>query len=159
MTNAPKIGIVCVIVYLEHTTLVNVNPMEISESNNGPHSQPFSNCHFILQALGPCHATSHMPVDPEPGDTGQAHLVSLVIQSKNALQRGEQLCTRAHTASNASAQAAIDVLALDAKIKWMVEAVVEQLKVGSCEVSITSIDSRFSLRQVLLRVLKRSART
>jgi autophagy-related protein 17 len=73
---------------------------------------------------------------PAPAETGQAHLVSLVLQSKKALQHGEQLCTRAHTASNASAQAAIDVLALDAKIKWMVEAVLEQLKVRSrCEVT------------------------
>ena len=103
--------------------------MEITESNVVQY-----NCHFVLQAPAPgvsCHTTSHMPVDPEAGDIGQAHLVSLVLQSKKALQHGEQLCTRAHTASNTSAQAAIDVLALDAKIKWMVEAVVEQLKVGS----------------------------
>jgi len=59
----------------------------------------------------------------------QPHLVSLVLQSKKALQHGEYLCTRAHAASNASAQAAVDVLALDAKVRWVVEAVVEQLKV------------------------------
>jgi hypothetical protein len=95
------------------------------------------------------------------GGTGQAHLVSLVLQSKKALQHGEQLCTRAHNASNTSAQAAIDVLALDAKIKWMVEAVVEQLKVGSrvrCLLRVLT-PRGFSLRQVLLRVLKRNART
>jgi len=55
--------------------------------------------------------------------------VSLVLQSKKALQHGEQLCARAHTESNASAQAAVDILTLDAKVKWLVEAVVEQLKV------------------------------
>jgi len=103
----------------------------------------------------------HMPVDPGSGGTGQTHLVSLVLQSKKALQHGEQLCTRAHTASNTSAQAAVDVLALDAKIRWMVEAVVEQLKVGSCvRFSFTSIKPPgFSLRQVSLRVLKRNAHT
>jgi autophagy-related protein 17 len=84
-----------------------------------------------------------MSVDPAPGGTGQTHLVPLVLQSKKALQHGEQLCTRAHTASNTSAQAAIDVLALDAKIKWMVEAVVEQLKVGSyLRFSFMSINPR-----------------
>ena len=61
----------------------------------------------------------------------QPHLVSLVLQSKKALQHGEQLCTRAHVASNASAQAAVDVLALDAKVRWISEAVIEQLKVSS----------------------------
>ena len=59
----------------------------------------------------------------------QPHLVSLVLQSKKALQHGEQLCTRARTVSSESAQTAIDLMALDAKLKWVTEAVVEQLKV------------------------------
>jgi autophagy-related protein 17 len=70
---------------------------------------------------------SSSPVNP----IAQPHLVSLVLQSKKALQHGEQLCTRAHVASNASAQAAVDVLALDAKVRWISEAVIEQLKVSS----------------------------
>ncbi|KDR78886.1 hypothetical protein GALMADRAFT_244529 [Galerina marginata CBS 339.88] len=61
----------------------------------------------------------------------QPHLVSLVLQSKKALMHGEQLCTRAHTTSNASAQAAVDVLALDAKVRWVVDAVVEQLRLAA----------------------------
>lgn len=61
--------------------------------------------------------------------TEQPHLVSLVLQSKKALQHGEQLCSRAHARSNASAQAAVDVLALDAKVRWISETVIEQLKV------------------------------
>lgn len=67
----------------------------------------------------------------------QPHLVSLVLQSKKALQHGEHLCTRAHVASNASAQVAVDVLALDTKVRWISEAVVEQLKVSSV---ITEVD-------------------
>ncbi|KAI0049771.1 hypothetical protein FA95DRAFT_1604088 [Auriscalpium vulgare] len=55
-------------------------------------------------------------------------LVSLVLQSKKALQQGEALCSRANQLSNASAQHAFDVLALDAKIRWISEAVLEQLK-------------------------------
>jgi hypothetical protein len=60
----------------------------------------------------------------------QPHLVSLVLQSKKALQHGEQLCSRANSLSSASAQSALDVLALDAKVKWITDAVLEQLKVS-----------------------------
>jgi autophagy-related protein 17 len=59
------------------------------------------------------------------------HLVSLVLQSKKALQHGEQLCSRANALSNDSAQCAMDVLALDAKVRWITDAVLEQLKVGA----------------------------
>lgn len=59
------------------------------------------------------------------------HLVTLVLQSKKALQHGEQLCLRASQLSSTSAQSAVDVLALDARVKWLSDAVLEQLKV--CE--------------------------
>lgn len=60
----------------------------------------------------------------------QPHIVSLVLQAKKALQQGEQLCTNAHSLSSASAQIAVDVLALDAQVRWMSEAVLDQLKVS-----------------------------
>ncbi|KAI6003417.1 autophagy-related protein 17 [Pisolithus marmoratus] len=68
-----------------------------------------------------------------PGETRaeQPPLVSLVLQSKKALQHGEQLCSKANTLTNASAQCAVDVLALDAKVKWVGEAVIEQLKLAA----------------------------
>jgi autophagy-related protein 17 len=62
----------------------------------------------------------------------QPHLVSLVLQSKKALQHGQQICSHAHACSNSSSRAAVDVLALDAKVRWISEAVVEQLKAGPC---------------------------
>lgn len=65
------------------------------------------------------------------GTPEQPHLVSLVLQSKKALHHGEQLCSRAQSQHNASAQEAIEVLALDAKVRWVAEAIVEQLKVRS----------------------------
>lgn len=70
----------------------------------------------------------------------QPHLVSLVVQSKKALQHGEQLCSNARTTSMQSAQTAADVLALAAKVRWMTDAVVEQLKVrrGTC-VSVRAV--------------------
>lgn len=61
----------------------------------------------------------------------EPHLVSLVLQSKKALQQGEQLCANARTVSMQSAQAAVDVLALDAKVRWMTDAVMEQLKLAA----------------------------
>lgn len=80
--------------------------------------------------------------------TGHPHIVALVLQSKKALQQGEQLCSRAHALSNASAQAAVDVLALDAKVKWITGAVLEQLKVrkrlnSSPVLSLTMVPSAY----------------
>ena len=60
----------------------------------------------------------------------QPHLVSLVLQSKKALQHGEQLCSRAQAQYNDSAQDAVEVLALDAKVRWIADAIGEQLKVS-----------------------------
>jgi autophagy-related protein 17 len=57
------------------------------------------------------------------------HLVTLVLQSEKALQHGEALCLRANTLSNLSANEAFDVLALNAKVKWITNAVSQQLKV------------------------------
>lgn len=57
------------------------------------------------------------------------HLVQLVLASKKALQHGEQLCSRARSLSVESAQTSVDVLALDAKVRWITHAVTEQLKV------------------------------
>ncbi|KAJ8456957.1 hypothetical protein ONZ51_g11814 [Trametes cubensis] len=61
----------------------------------------------------------------------QPHIVSLVCQAKKALQQGEQLCMDAHTLSNASAQTVVDILALDAQVRWMSEAVLDQLKLAA----------------------------
>jgi autophagy-related protein 17 len=66
-----------------------------------------------------------------PTQPDQPHLVSLVLQSKKALQHGEQLCSRAHAVSNTSAHSAINVVALDAKVRWVTDAVAEQLKVSA----------------------------
>jgi hypothetical protein len=58
----------------------------------------------------------------------QPHLISLVFQSRNALQQGEAFCSRASATSTSSAKEATDVLALNAKIQWISNAVIEQLK-------------------------------
>ncbi|KIK95290.1 hypothetical protein PAXRUDRAFT_827175 [Paxillus rubicundulus Ve08.2h10] len=72
-----------------------------------------------------------MTSPPTGTHVGQPHLVSLVLQSKKALQHGEQLCSKANTLTNASAHCALDVLALGAKVKWISEAVLEQLKLAA----------------------------
>ncbi|KAF9525655.1 autophagy protein Apg17-domain-containing protein [Crepidotus variabilis] len=71
-----------------------------------------------------------LPLTPEALqiDLEHPHLVTLVLLSKKALQHGEHLCTLAHTSSNTSFQSAVDVLALDAKVKWLSGEVLEQLK-------------------------------
>jgi autophagy-related protein 17 len=69
----------------------------------------------------------------------QPHLVSLVLQSKKALQHGELLCSRAHSVQNASAQCAIDVLALDAKVRWITDVVLDQLEVCTIYCCISHI--------------------
>lgn len=58
----------------------------------------------------------------------QPHLISLVLQSRKALQQGEALCSRANATSTSSAKEATDLLALNAKIQWISNAVIEQLK-------------------------------
>lgn len=82
------------------------------------------------QATAGCSVTINMSGLTASTRPEQPHLVSLVLQSKKALQHGEQLCSRARSLSNKSAQCAVDVLALDAKVKWISDAVLEQLKVG-----------------------------
>ncbi|KAJ7581262.1 autophagy-related protein 17 [Mycena floridula] len=63
--------------------------------------------------------------------SSQPHLASLALQSKKALQYGEQLCSRAKDISSASAQSAVDVLAVDAKVRWLTEAIIDQLKLAA----------------------------
>ncbi|KAF9790384.1 autophagy-related protein 17 [Thelephora terrestris] len=59
------------------------------------------------------------------------HIVTLVLQSKRALQHGEQLCLRASQLSSSSARNAVEVLTLDARVKWLSNAVLEQLKLAA----------------------------
>lgn len=69
----------------------------------------------------------------------QPDFVALVLQSKKALQHGELLCSRASALSSTSAQSAIDVLALDAKVRWMTDSVLEQLKVYSTRIKALTV--------------------
>ena len=79
---------------------------------------------------------------PAPAHQDNSHIVSLVLQSKKALQHGKTLCSRASDLSNSSAQDALDILALNAKVKWLSDAVLEQLKVcASCEPWLSHIMS------------------
>ena len=65
-----------------------------------------------------------------PVEAEQPHIVALVLQSRKALRQGEELCLRANAVSSASAQTTVDVLALDAQVRWLSEAVLDQLKVS-----------------------------
>ncbi|KAI9061011.1 hypothetical protein FKP32DRAFT_1654906 [Trametes sanguinea] len=75
---------------------------------------------------------SQSPSPPAAGSPSeQPHIVSLVLQAKKALQQGQQLCSQASTLSSESAQVSVDVLALDAQVRWMSEAVLDQLKLAA----------------------------
>lgn len=65
-----------------------------------------------------------------PSPPASPPLVSLVLHSKKALQHGEQLCTRASELSRCSSQEAVELLALDAKVRWIAQGIQDQLKVG-----------------------------
>ncbi|KAA1467537.1 hypothetical protein DENSPDRAFT_251101 [Dentipellis sp. KUC8613] len=72
-----------------------------------------------------------MSASPPVQHSDQIDIVSLARHSEEALKRGEALCSRASTCTNASAQDAFDVLALNAKVKWISDSVVEQLKLAA----------------------------
>ncbi|KIP04383.1 hypothetical protein PHLGIDRAFT_195388 [Phlebiopsis gigantea 11061_1 CR5-6] len=67
----------------------------------------------------------------DPAAAEQPHLMSLVLQSKKAFLHGEQLCKDATGVSAQCGQIAADVLALSAKVRWMTDAVREQLKLAA----------------------------
>ncbi|KAF7316900.1 Rab guanyl-nucleotide exchange factor [Mycena chlorophos] len=54
----------------------------------------------------------------------------LVLQSKNALHTGKELCTKAHELSHASSESVLDVLTLDARVRWISDGVLEQLRLA-----------------------------
>lgn len=65
------------------------------------------------------------------------HFVSLVLNSKKALQHGEQFCSKAHELSFETSQVAAELMALDAKARWIAQGILDQMKVRdipSCQV-------------------------
>jgi hypothetical protein len=80
---------------------------------------------------------------------GAESLLQLVLRSRKALDHAKTLCLRAETLSSGSTQHAVDLLALDAKVTWVSDGIVEQLKVctppsshGACLMSVASFCSR-----------------
>lgn len=80
-----------------------------------------------------------MSIPKSPPAPEHPHLVSLVLESEKALHQGQQVCARAQERYNASAQEAVDVLALDAKVRWISGAILEQLKVSCSGLSSTGM--------------------
>ncbi|KDQ17770.1 hypothetical protein BOTBODRAFT_29923 [Botryobasidium botryosum FD-172 SS1] len=62
---------------------------------------------------------------------GAPLLFSLVVQAKKALQHAESLCSLARGIEHTSARSAVDVLSLEAKVKWVTEGVLDQLKLAT----------------------------
>lgn len=77
-----------------------------------------------MASTAPQGHTSDRPSSPP-------HLVSLVLQSRKALQQGEQLCSHAHELTITSSHHVVDVLALDAKIRWITQGILDQINVST----------------------------
>ncbi|KAG8775002.1 autophagy protein 17 [Ceratobasidium sp. 428] len=58
-------------------------------------------------------------------------LATLFLTSKKALLHGNNVCNHASTLTRQSNHATVDVLTLDAKLRWLAQAVFDQLKVAS----------------------------
>ena len=69
------------------------------------------------------------PRSPQSSEQGSPNLLSLVLHSKKALQHGKDLCIRARDVQHKTVDVSIDVLALDAKIKFVAQGIQVQLKV------------------------------
>ena len=67
---------------------------------------------------------SSTPPSPET-----PNLVSLVVHSKKAFQHGQQLCERADVLNRETSNITASLLAFDAKARWIVQGILEQLKV------------------------------
>jgi len=78
-------------------------------------------------------------------------LLQLVLRSRKALDHAKTLCLRAETLSSGSAQHAVDLFALDAKVTWVSDGIIEQLKVrppSSSRSACLMGAARFYSRQV-----------
>ncbi|QRV89892.1 autophagy protein APG17 [Ceratobasidium sp. AG-Ba] len=66
-----------------------------------------------------------------------ASLAALFLPSKKALLHGNNVCDYANTLTRLSSDVSVDILTLDAKLRWLVQSVLEQLKAaGSIAKSI-----------------------
>jgi autophagy-related protein 17 len=59
-------------------------------------------------------------------------VLSLVLRSKKALDHTKTLCLHADVLSKESTQLALNVCAVDAKVRWASEMIMEQIKVWRC---------------------------
>jgi autophagy-related protein 17 len=65
-------------------------------------------------------------------------LLSLVLRSRKALDHTKTLCARADSLSKDSTELALDLVAVDAKVRWATDLILEQLKVeDTCFIVVT----------------------
>jgi autophagy-related protein 17 len=62
-------------------------------------------------------------------DAGPKDLLTLVLRSRKALDHTQTLCLRADTLAKESTTVALDLVAVDAKVRWIAEVISEQFKV------------------------------
>lgn len=63
-------------------------------------------------------------------ENGQKDLLTLVLRSRKALDHTKTLCLRADTLAKESTAVALDLVAVDAKVRWIAEVIGDQFKVS-----------------------------
>ena len=64
-----------------------------------------------------------------PTEGIQRDLLSLVLRSRKALDHTQTLCSRAEVLAKDSTELALDLVAVDAKVRWTSDMISDQLKV------------------------------
>jgi autophagy-related protein 17 len=58
-------------------------------------------------------------------------VLTLVLRSRKALDHTKTLCAHADSLSKDSTELALDLVAVDAKVRWATDLILEQLKVDN----------------------------
>lgn len=66
---------------------------------------------------------------PRNQTSTMTELVSLVVQSKKALQQAEATCSATNHVSRRTSDLVLNVIAAEAKLKWLSDGVLDQLDV------------------------------
>ncbi|KAG8962315.1 autophagy protein 17 [Tulasnella sp. 425] len=78
-------------------------------------------------------------------DDEMTDLVTLVVQSKKALQQAEAVCSGTNAVAKHSTTLIVDILATEAKVKWLSDGVAEQLQAAK-RVAETIYNQRTALQ-------------
>lgn len=84
---------------------------------------------IVVNLIGTCTFLCSLLPIMQRDDNEQRDLLPLVLRSRKALDGAKTLCMQADTLVKGSIQLAVDLLAVDAKVTWVLEGIQDQLKV------------------------------